>query len=303
MQTTQSTTSQSNRLAYFALAAGILSLSFSAMFVRWADAPGPITGFYRIFLSTLILLPFHIKSGGFSKQHFNKNLIFPILAGVFTGMDFAAWNTAVFYTTAANATLLGNTAPLWVALIGWLVFKEKMKSSFWLGLSLALGGATLVLGSDLLLHPQLGYGDLLAILTGIFYAGYFIFTSIGRKTISSLNHMWLAGAAATATLSLINLYLGNPFLGYSTQTIIIFFAAAIVSQIIGYLSITYALGKLPASIVSPTMVGQPIVTALLAIPLLAEIPTPLQAIGGIIALTGIYLVNRSHAINPIKEPL
>ena len=61
---------------------------------------------------------------------------------------------------------------------------------------------------------------------------------------------------------------------YDTQTWLVFFGTAIVSQAIGYISISYALGHLPAHIVSPTMVGQPIVTTLLAIPLLAEVPTP-----------------------------
>jgi hypothetical protein len=54
------------------------------------------------------------------------------------------------------------------------------------------------------------------------------------------------------------------------------------------------LGYLPASVVAPTVVLQPIVTALLAIPLLGEIPTIWQGIGGAIALAGIYIVNQAH---------
>ncbi len=60
-------------------------------------------------------------------------------------------------------------------------------------------------------------------------------------------------------------------------------------------SISYALGHLPARIVSPTLIGQPIMTTILAIPLLGEIPSLLQIIGGLIALAGIYIVNQSHA--------
>jgi len=60
------------------------------------------------------------------------------------------------------------------------------------------------------------------------------------------------------------------------------------------MALAYALGHLPAPIVAPTMVLQPVVTALLAIPLLKEIPTIWQGVGGFIALIGIYIVNRSH---------
>jgi drug/metabolite transporter (DMT)-like permease len=63
---------------------------------------------------------------------------------------------------------------------------------------------------------------------------------------------------------------------------------------IGYLSISYALGHLPARVVSPTLIGQPLMTTILAVPLLGEIPTGLQLTGGLIALAGIYIINQSH---------
>lgn len=283
-----------NMLPYLALAAGIISLSLSAMFVRWAEAPGPITALYRTSIATLLLAPFFLRQNLKSSALRRSNILFPILGGIFTGFDFALWNTSLAYTTAANATLLGNTAPLWVALVSWFFFKHRFGRGFWSGLALALSGALLVMGTDFLLHPQLGMGDLMAIGTGMFYAGYFIVTQFGRKSIDALSHVWLVGLAASLTLVGINLVLGNPFTGYTPQTWLVFLASALISQIIGYQSITYALGHLPAAVVSPTMIGQPILTTILAIPLLNEIPTLLQALGGLIALAGIYRVNQSH---------
>jgi drug/metabolite transporter (DMT)-like permease len=107
--TTKSQTTRS--LLYLALATGILALSFSTMFVRWADASGPITGLYRVFLASLLLTPFFIRDCRKGCKINASNIIFPILGGLFASGDFALWNTSVNYTTAANATLLGNTAP------------------------------------------------------------------------------------------------------------------------------------------------------------------------------------------------
>jgi len=45
-------------------------------------------------------------------------------------------------------------------------------------------------------------------------------------------------------------------------------------------------------IVSVTLLAQPALTTILAIPLLGEALFPLQGIGGILALIGIYIVNR-----------
>ena len=285
---------KNNILPYAALLIGITSLSLSAMFVRWADAPGTITGFYRLLISTVLLTPFFIHQQTKSETIERKFLVFPILGGLFTAFDFAFWNSSVKFTTAANATLLGNTAPLWVALFAYFFLREKLQRAFWVGLLLALTGAALVMGTDFLLHPTLGIGDLMASAAAIFYASYQLVTQRGRKHIDPFRYTWLVGVSATVFIFIINLVLQNPFTGYSTQTWLIFFATAIVSQMIGYLAVTYALGYLPASIVAPTLIGQPILTAVLAIPLLGEIPAPVQWIGGGIALAGIYILNQSH---------
>jgi drug/metabolite transporter (DMT)-like permease len=281
-------------LPYAALALGIAALSLSAMFVRWADAPGAMTGFYRLLFATIIMLPVFLHQQYQRAAIDKKLLLFPIVGGVFTAFDFALWNTSVHYTTAANATLLGNTSPLWVALFAFFALRETLKRSFWIGLTLALTGAIFVVGSDFLQHPTLGIGDLMASAAAIFYAGYQLITQRGRAHIDPLRYTWLVGLSATVCMFFINFASGNTFTGYASQTWLVFLATAVVSQIIGYLAISYALGHLPASIVAPTLIGQPILTAILAIPLLGEIPAPIQWAGGAMALAGIYIVNQSH---------
>jgi drug/metabolite transporter (DMT)-like permease len=285
---------QNKFFPYIALAIGISALSLSAMFVRWAEAPGVVTGFYRLLISTIFLAPLFIRQQKKLEPIDKKYLFFPLLAGVFTAFDFAFWNSSLKYTTAANATLLGNTSPLWVALFALFIFREKLRAIFWLGLIIALIGAVLVMGSDFLTHPTLGIGDLMASTAAIFYASYQLTTQRGRKYIDPLRYTWLVGVSATIGMLIMNLVLGNQLTNYPARTWVIFFVTAIVSQMVGYLAVSYALGHLPASIVSPTLIGQPILTAILAIPMLGEIPSAVQWIGGAIALAGIYIVNQSH---------
>jgi len=265
------------------------------MFGKWANAPGPVIGFYRIGIAALLLLPVFI----YRKIKYRVRLpwailLFPILGGILTALDHGTWNSSLRYTSAANATLLGNTAPLWVALFAWLVLRERLKGLFWVGLAFALGGAVIVLGSDFLRHPSIGMGDLLAITAGVFYAGYFIVTERGRQKLDTLSYVWLVDVIAALTLLAISLAMRMPLTGYPTQTYMAFLGAALISQVGGYLSIGYALGHLPASVVSPTLIGQPVVTALLAIPLLGEALRTEQWLGGLVVLVGIYLVHRSR---------
>ncbi|HSB02807.1 MAG TPA: DMT family transporter [Anaerolineales bacterium] len=281
-------------LAYLALGTGIFALSFSAMFVRWANAPGPITAFYRLFFSVFLLLPFFAPRAKANPLIRSRAIVFPLAAGVFTALDLGLWTTSLSYTTASNATLLGNTAPLWVALGAWLILKQKLTPAFWRGLVFALLGAALIMGTDFLFHPRFGIGDAMAVTTGLFYGGYFLCTEKSRAHFDPISHIWIVGVGASISLFVINTMLHYPFSGYPTQTWLIFLATSVVSQLIGYMSLAYALGHLPASVVSPTMILQPVVTTLLAIPLLGEIPGIWQGVGGVIALVGIYIVNESH---------
>src|SRR6266498_3805369 len=298
--TPQSGSVDKTLLAYLALGIGIFSLSFSAMFVRWANAPGPVTAFYRLFFSIFLLLPFFLSRLKTNHSIKSGAILFPLLAGVFTACDLGLWTASLSYTTAANATLLGNTAPLWVALGTWLILKQRLTSGVWRGLAVTLLGAALIMGTDFILHPRFGVGDAMAVFTGIFYGGYFLFTERSRTRFDPIIHIWFVGVGASLSLFLVNTVLQYPLTGYPTQTWLVFLCTAVVSQLIGYMSLAYALGHLPASVVSPTMILQPIMTTLLAIPLLGEIPSIWQGIGGAIALIGIYVVNESHNRNRLE---
>ena len=280
--------------SYLALGIGTLSLSLAAMFIRWAHAPGIVTGFYRLFFSTLLLLPFFLRRK-ITRPHFNwSDILPPLLGGVCMAINFALWNTSLFYTNVANAAMLGNISPLWVSIGAMLLFRDHLKKQFWMGLVTILLGIILIMGGDFFLHPHLGFGDVLAISASVFSAAYILITQWGRKNLDSLSLTWINGASASVWTFFIIIILKAPLVGFPQQTWIVFVSAAIITQIIGYMAISFSLGHLPASIVSPTLNLQPVLTIILAIPLLNEIPNIIQIAGCLLALGGIYIINYSH---------
>jgi drug/metabolite transporter (DMT)-like permease len=233
-------TQNKSLLAYLALGTGILALSFSAMFVRWADAPGPVTAFYRVFFSIFLLSPFFLPRAKSNPSIRSWSVSFPLLAGVFTACDLALWTSSLSYTTAANATLLGNTAPLWVALGTWLILRQRLSFSFLRGLGITLIGAALIMGTDFILHPRFGVGDVMATFTGFFYGGYMLFTEKSRLHFDAVSHIWLVGIGASLALFAINLAFHYSLTGFDTRTWLVFLATAVVSQLIGYMALAYA---------------------------------------------------------------
>jgi drug/metabolite transporter (DMT)-like permease len=281
--------------AYLALAVGIGSLGVSAIFVRWANAPGVVTSFYRMAVAVLVMaLPFYRRTRSRSRLP-AKGIRLALAGGILFAGDVAFWATGVMIGGATNPTLLANTAPLWVGLGALILFREDLRASFWTGLILATAGAVFILGLDSLQSFEFGLGSLLGILAGIFYAGYFLVTQRGRQHLDSLSYFWLAALSSTAALLAISVVWRLPLSGYPAQTYLNFVALGLITQVVGYLAINYAIGYLPASIVSPTLLGQPVVTALLAGPLLGERLSLWQGMGGLAVLLGVYLVHRSRS--------
>ena len=98
-------------------------------------------------------------------------------------INFALWNTSLFYTNVANAAMLGNISPLWVSIGAILLFREHLKKQFWMGLLTILLGIILIMGEDFFIHPHLGFGDILATSASIFSAAYILITQWGRKKL------------------------------------------------------------------------------------------------------------------------
>jgi drug/metabolite transporter (DMT)-like permease len=218
------------------------------------------------------------------------------VAGLFFALDLVFWNTALIYTSAANATLLGNTSTLWVSLGATLLFGETLKRRFWLGMLMALVGAAVIVGPDLYSHPNLGWGDLLSVASSVFYAGYLLSTGRVRQHIGTLPFMWLSSAVATLFLLAYVLIAGETLWGFSFDQWAALIALGLISHVLGWLAINYALGHLPAPLTAVSLLSQPVMTAIIAVPLLGEGLSFYQIGGGLLVLFGIYIANRRRAV-------
>lgn len=281
-------------LPYLALGAGLLMLGLSAILVRLAGVPGTVAASYRVGLAVVALTPVFLLRLGRGARLSAQGVRLAAIGGALFAADLAAWSTGVVLSGATNPTLLANTAPLWVGLGALFIFREKLSRGFWAGLALAMTGAAIVLGLDALRDFELGLGTTLGLVAGIFYGSYFLVTQRGRVHLDALSYLWISSAVDALCLLALNGVLVQRLLGFSTRTYLLLAALALGPQLLGWLAVNYAQGHLPASLVSPTLLGQPVVTAILAGPLLGERLLPLQILGGLAVLAGVYWVHRSR---------
>ncbi|MBN2198734.1 MAG: DMT family transporter [Candidatus Aminicenantes bacterium] len=274
-----------------ALAAGVLCIGFSALFVRWAAVPGVVSAFYRVLIASAGLLVLWLVRGAGLPD--GRTLRLAVLAGVFFGVDLALWNSAVMATNVANATVLAYLAPVWVGLAALVLFKEKLKKAYWPGMALALLGMIVILGLKNPADLRVGRGEILAVAASFFYAGYLLTAQEARRRTDTLPFTTVSVSVSAVLLFLVSLLRNETLSGFGRQTWLALLGAGLISHLGGWLAINYALGHMRASVVSVTLLNQPVVTALAAWPLLGEPLGLAQVAGGVLILAGVFIVHRS----------
>jgi drug/metabolite transporter (DMT)-like permease len=292
------TSSSRNFLSYLTLTTGILCIAWSAIFVRWTDMPGAASAFYRVLIPAVVLLPTWLFDRGAPRVSLGT-LAMITAGGLFFALDLAFYNTAILRTSAANATLLGNNTPIVVGLLTWLAFGRRPAPAFWLGLLLALAGALVIVWADISRHVQFGSGDAMALAAAACFAVYLMATERVRTTTGTLAFLRLATVSSTVFLFLISRALGISLTIPPGSSLAALLGMGMVSQLGGYLALTYALGHLPATVTSVSLLAQGPLTAVLAAWLLDEPLTGSLILGGVLVLLGLGLANRDRA--PAEE--
>lgn len=277
---------------YLALLLGVACIGMSAIFTKWADVPGAANGFWRMAFAVALMLPLFLRDVRARPLAARRGPALAALAGLFFAADIFAWGTGLRISNVATTTFLANTAPVWVGLGALLIYKQRLRPGFWLGLAIALLGAAVLLGPDLLKNAQIGLGSTLGLIAGFFYGGYVLITERVREHLSVLASFWIATVASMLALLMFAMLLGQPLFGYPAASYVNLFMVALVSQVGGYVLVNYALGHLPASVVAPTLMIQPLFTALVAVPLLGEPLTLVQLLGFVLVTAGVWVVNR-----------
>jgi drug/metabolite transporter (DMT)-like permease len=307
------------RVAFASLIAGAVGIAFAPLFVRWSEVGPSATAFYRLLLALPILaawqvcLPFRGPDPnsttptqprpGFPKRPgltatwptHARDLLWLALPGCFFAADLALWHWSIQLTSVANATLFANFAPILVTIAARILFLERIRPVFLVGLLLASTGAILVVGSSAGLARRHVVGDLLGLATALFYAAYLLSVKHVRRRHPTLVVMLWSSLSACPILGLLAFLSGEVLVPYSALGWTVLVALALVSQIVGQGLIAFAFRYLPASFSSVSLLTQPVVAALLAWGFLGESLSALQAMGGLVVLLGIGLASSARS--------
>ena len=282
-----------------ALGVAILAVSTSAILVVWSEAPSVVAAFYRVLFTVLLLAPFALTHHRSEMRALSmRDGIIAFLAGVALAIHFAAWFESLNWTSVAASLALVQSQPLFVAIGAAFFLGERLTRTIIAGMAVAVGGITIMSAGDLLgvggLGPNPLLGNSLALLGAITVAGYVLVGRSLRQRVPLLPYVTVVYSACAGVLLLIVLAQGHPLSGYPGREWLLFLAMAVGPGVFGHTVINWALARVESSVVSVTLLGEPVGGSLLAVILLGEIPPPPTIIGGAVVLAGIYLTVRGR---------
>ena len=278
-----------------ALALAVIAVSTSAILIRWSRAPSSVAAFYRVLFTTLLLAPvtlvrYRDQFGRLS----TRDWLIAVSSGLALAAHFAAWFESLEWTTVAASVTLVQTQPVFVAIGAVWLLDERLNRTMTLGIGVALLGSVLLSIGDLLAGSAFAganplYGDALALLGALAAAGYVLAGRSLRQRLPLVPYVIVVYTVSAVGLLVWTVGQGASLGPYPLREWALFLGMAVGPGIFGHTVVNWALAYVESSVVSVTLVGEPVGSTLLALVLLGEVPPAMTAVGGVVVLAGIAL--------------
>ncbi len=254
--------------------------SIGGLFVKMIPWNGLAINSARNIISFLILLLFFLRSR--HKLVINKTVLIGALAITGTNILYCVANKL---TTAGNTIILQFTMPIWVMIFSTLLLKKKPTRLDLVAAFFVLAGVVCFFIDSLSTGHLVG--DLLALLSGVFYSGVFMMNS--HEDSDSLSSVLIG--------MLLNVLTGLPFLiaerplSAGTDVLVPILVLGVFQLGLAYIFLTLGLESTPPIAASLISGVEPVLNPILVAIFYGEMLTPLSLVGAAIVFISILTYN------------
>ncbi|WP_300614796.1 DMT family transporter [Dokdonella sp.] len=281
---------------------GAAAISTTSLFVKWAHVGPTVSAFYRMAFGGLMLLAGLVALGRWQRVRLSDVawLAVPAIAFAF---DLMLWHRSILYIGPGLATLLGNFQVFLMALAGFVLYRERLGWPFLAGVGLGFVGLYLLVGLDWgAVGPQYQLGVVLGIVTGVSYAIYMLTTRHAQRSghvrLPPAQLLCVTSLLCALVLGLAVLVEGERFTLPDAQTWWSLLGLGFFGQVFGWVLLTRAMPRLPASLIGLLLLLQPALSFVFDVILFARPTRTTDWIGVGLSLLGIfvgsYRPNRHH---------
>ncbi len=267
----------------------VVAVSFSAIFNRLADAPPATVVWVRMAFTVALLAPLLLRDArhGATPQS-RRDWLLAAASGLLLAAHFLTWTWSLHYTSVASSVLLVTLHPVLVAWLGRRLLGEAVSRRIAAGIGLALAGTAITSGGDVRIGLSTLGGDLLALAGAVTFTGYLLIGRTVRARTGTSGYSAPVYAVVALCSVVIAPLAGGPVIP-SPRTALACLGLAAICTILGHTVFNWTLRHLPTALVSTSLLGEPAIATLLAVPILGERPPFSAVIGGAVILAGLGL--------------
>lgn len=283
---------------FLMLAFGAMLIGFAPIFVKWSNLSPSAILFWRMLIALPFLIAFNFLKNNqiLFRVKNKKTILYSLIAALAFTVDLVLWHYSMNITSVSNATIIVNSAPIFVAILAFLIFKEIPQKGFISSFLVTYVGIIgLIIFSNNYTNGKM-IGDILCIIAALGYGIYLLIISkLGKET--SLNIIFYT-TLFCCLFSIIPMSfesgLSFPQTHFEWANLILL---AFLCQFGGQFLITFGIGRISASSGSIGLLMQPLTATILASIIFSEILNSMQIVFCLITLLGIYKARTGLADN------
>ena len=277
---------------------GVLGASFSAIFVRWSQAPSLVTATGRLGWTVLLLLPAVLRSHRAElRAATRRDLLLCALSGACLALHFSTWFESLKWTSIASSTVLVSTEVIFSALGFALFLHGRVPKLGVAAIALAFAGSVALALADAGGGGALA-GDLLAVLAAAAVAVYTLIGQVQRSRQSTTVYTFLTYTACLLVLLALDAATGTPVLGWGLREAVVGLLLAVFCTLLGHSLSSWSLKWLSPAYVSAAKLCEPVFASVLGLLLFGEGIGPLQGAGAAAVLAGVLLYTKAEGRRP-----
>ena len=279
---------------FLILSLGAMLIGFAPIFVKWSELSSSAILFWRMFLALpmLAILNYSLNKTFIFSLKNKKTILYTAIASLAFTTDLILWHYSMTITSVSNATIIVNSAPVFVALLAYIIFKEVPAKGFGLSFLITYLGITgLIIFSNNYANGKI-IGDLLCVIAAVGYAIYLlIIAKLGKETsLNLIFYTTLFCCLFSILPMMLDSGLNVPASNFEWLNL---FLLAFICQFGGQFLITLGIGKISPSNGSIGLLMQPLTATVLAAFLFSEWLNFSQIIFAVVTLVGIYFARLS----------
>ncbi len=282
---------------------GVLSISFSAIFVRLASVSPVTAAFFRAAYAVPVLaVVWALRRSGDRRSRRERALA--VTSGLILAVDLTLWHESIALIGAGLGTVIANVQVVFVALAGWALHGDRPTGRTAAIVAVVLAGVALT--SGLARHDAYGSapvaGAIVGVVAGVCYAAFLLMFRAANQSLAPVSGPLLDSTIGTAAGALACAFLDPHFSLVPVWPAHLWLVLlALVSQVVGWLLIATALPRLPTLETSVMLLGQPVFAVIWGVLFFTETLSPLQWMGAVVVLTGVAALTTRTRLTTVRQ--